>query len=407
MIRSYKFRLYPTFSQERKMTNILNRCREIYNAGLQERRGAWKNQGISISCYDQVNQLKSIRAEHEEYKNIYFDILTDTLQRLDKSFKSFFRRVKAGQKPGYPRFKGKWHYNTFTYPHADRENRIVSGGKRLRVSGIGNIKFKQTQPIQGKIKQISITRAKTGRWYVAFICVDVSKQPLPKTNKSIGLDLGLTHLFTIDTGENIANNRYLKQAELELDRAHRKIAKRKKRSKRRNKMRQQLARKYERVVNIRKDYFYIIATQLVKDYDIICVENLNTQALINKDDNKRAKNITDAAWGTFIQILTYKAEKAGKEVIQVNPRGTSQECSRCGVIVSKELYERWHSCNNCGLELDRDHNAAINILNRGIELYKQHLLDLEIESQRVSTLPTARCGGKKYTSKTRELVRID
>lgn len=395
MNRSYKFKLSPTFSQERKLINILDRCRELYNAGLQERRDAYKKQKISISCYDQINQLKSIRAEHEEFKNIYYELLMDTLDRLDKSFQSFFRRVKSNQKAGYPRFKNKLNYNTFTYPHGGRENRIASGGKRLRISGVGNVKIKITQPIRGTIKQISITHAKTGQWYVIFICVDVPKQLLLKTNKSVGIDLGLTHLLTTNTSETIANNRYLKQATLELERSQRKVSNRKQGSKRRNKARQQLAIKHERVVNIRKDYFYFIATQLVSQYDIICIEDLNTQALINKDNNKRAKSITDTSWTTFIQILLHKAEKAGKEVIKVEPRGTSQECSRCGVVVKKELYDRWHSCE-CGLELDRDHNAAINILHRG----------LKIKQQQVSTLPTIRCGGKKHTSKTRELALI-
>lgn len=242
--------------------------------------------------------------------------------------------------------------------------KLVGGNKRLQINNVGNVRIKLTRPIQGKIKQVSITHSKTGKWYVCFVCVDVPHQLIPKTNTSVGIDLGLTHLFTTNTGETIPNPRYLKGAVLELKQAQRKLSKRKRGSKRRGKARQQLAKKHEKVINVRKDYYYTIIANLLKTYDTIYIEDLNIKGMIEKFPDKR-KSYTDVAWNTFTNMLIYKAESAGKEVVKVDPKNTSQLCSRCGELVPKQLHERWHSCPNCLLELDRDHNSAINIFNRG------------------------------------------
>jgi putative transposase len=365
MNRCFKYKLYPTRSQERKMLTILSSCCELYNDALRERTDAWKKQGISVSRFDQANQLKDIRKISISQGLLYRDIQDDIINRLDSAFQGFFRRVKNGEKPGYPRFKSKSRYSSFTYPHGGREKRIVSGGKRLRISGIGNVKMRLSRPIQGKIKQITIKHTNSGKWYVSFICIDVPKNILPKTNKQVGIDFGLTSFIVKNDGESVANPQYLQKAEKKLKRAHRSVSKKKKGSKHRKKAVKQLAKKHEKVSNARKNFCYSITTQLVKQYDAIYIEDLNIQSMIK--DNKLSKSIYNAVWATFTKILEDKAESAGKQVVKVDPKNTTQMCSNCGELVKKGLKDRWHSCS-CGLELSRDHNAAINILKRGIAL---------------------------------------
>jgi putative transposase len=363
------------------MLIILDGCRELYNAGLQERRDAWNKQGISISWVDQANQLKEIRRENVKQGLLYFDIQTDVIKRLDKAFQAFFRRIKSGEKPGYPRFKGRNRYSSFTYPAGGRENRIVSGGKRLRISGVGNVKMRLSRPIQGKIKQITIKHSKSGKWYVSFVCVDVPKNILPNTNKQVSIDLGLTSFIVKNDGESIANPNYLKKAEKQLKQAQRAVSRKMLGSKRRRKAVKQLATKHEKVSNSRKNFCYDLAAQLVKQYDTIYMEDLNISGMVK--DNKLSKSINNAAWGLFTKILEDKAESAGRKVVKIDPKNTTQMCSSCGELVKKELKDRWHKCS-CGLELSRDHNAAINILKKGIALIPrgvEALLSLDNETQ--------------------------
>jgi putative transposase len=371
MNRCFKYKLYTTRSQERKLLTILSSCCELYNDALSERKDAWKKQGISVSRNDQCKQLKEVRQISVPQGLLYRDIQDEVLNRLDRAFSAFFRRVKSGEKPGYPRFKGKNKYNSFTYPHGGRENRIVSGGKRLRINGVGNVKMRLSQPIQGKIKQITIKRSNSGKWYVSFVCADVPKQLLPQTGKQIGIDLGLTSFIVNNNGESIANPNYLRKAEKKLKQAQRALSRKKKGSRRRRKAAKILATKHEKVVNSRKNFCYDTAALLVRQYDFIYIEDLNIVGMIK--NNKLSKSINNAAWGLFTKILEDKAESAGRQVVKVDPKNTTQMCSSCGSIVKKKLKDRWHSCS-CGLELSRDHNAAINILKKG-----QHLVYAEAE----------------------------
>ena len=370
MNRVFKFRLSPTKTQKASIDGILARCCELYNACLEERRDAYKKQGKSISRYDQQAQITWVRHNIEGF-SIYSDVLLDIADRVNKTYQAFFRRIKNKQKSGCPRFKSKRQYNSFTFTHANKNGgvKIVSGGKRLRVSGVGNIKIKIHRQIEGKVKRITIKRDSTGHYWACFICVDVPMNELPKTNRSIGIDLGLTSFIATSDGELVENPKYLKQARIELERAHRKVTKKKRGSKRQKKARRVLAKKHLHIYNARRNWQFNLADELIRRYDTIYIEDLETQNLVK--NNKLSKSITDAAWASFIQILTDKAESAGRLVVKVDPKNTSQGCSQCGELVPKTLKDRIHNCPHCGYTADRDVNAARNVFNRGLALSLQ------------------------------------
>lgn len=364
MLRVYRYRLYPTRAQDVTLRETLSRQRELYNAALQERRDAYRNHGLSISKGMQERQLKDVRVVRPEYKSIHTHLLQDTLHRLDKAFKAFFRRVKAGEeKPGYPRYKGRGRYRTFTFKDVANRNgvRIVAGGQRVELTGIGRVKVKLHRPIAGTVKQVSVTLNGDGHWYVAFACVDVPADPLPVTGASVGVDVGLKTFATLSTGEEIANPRPFVRAQKRLADAHRRVARRKKGSARRRKAVELLGRQSDRVARARRDFHHKEALKLVRRFDTIKVEDLNILGLAA---GMLAKHVLDAAWGLFFTILASKAESAGRELHRVDPRGTSQECSRCGATARKALVVRIHICPECGLVLGRDHNAAINVEKR-------------------------------------------
>lgn len=356
MIKAFKYRLYPTPAQERELLHTLDLCRHLYNAALSQRRVAWE-QRRTVTWYDQKREVTEIRAAMPEYRQIGSHVLQETLRRLDRAYQGFYARLRKGLPAGLPRFRSRRRFDSFTYP--DLSNWRLAGG-RLELRWIGAVKIRLHRPVAGVARTLTIRRQVDG-WY-AVVTARVEPQPLPPTGRAAGIDLGLLHLVTTSDGDTIPFPRHLRQAERRLKWHQRRVSRRRKGSGRWRQAVRELARAHQRVANRRRDAAHKAARVLVDRYDVIAVEDLRIANLVR--NHHLAGSIHDAAWGALLQILASKAAAAGRQVVQVNPRGTSQECSSCGAPVPKALHVRRHDCPHCGLSLDRDRNAAINILRR-------------------------------------------
>jgi putative transposase len=357
---TFQYRLLPTKAQRTRLNQTLEACRWVYNETLATRKNAWEQEQRSISHYDTIKMLPGWKAGKPELNQVYSQVLQEVCTRVDLAFGAFFRRVKAGEKPGYPRFRGFGRYDSFTYPQTGFS--ISENG--LFLSKIGIIKMIQHRPIDGKIKTLNIRRDTVGNWYACFSC-EVEIKPLPASEKAIGIDVGLKSFATFSTGEKIANPHFFRLDEKELAKAQRKLSKAEKGTPERAKRRKAVCHIHQRIANRRKDFAHKLSRRIVNEFGIIALEKLNTKGMLQ--NHCLAKSISDAAWNQFAQYTQYKAENAGRECVLVDPRNTSKRCSRCGTLVEKSLSVRVHSCPVCGLEIDRDKNAAINILALGLQ----------------------------------------
>jgi putative transposase len=361
--KTYKDKLRPTPAQERQLELVLWHCRTLYNAALEQRIIAWQRCHVSISRFQQEAELKDLRAELPEYEAIHSHVLQDVLARLDKTYQAFFRRVQRGDKAGFPRFKGRNRYHSFTLKEYGNGARLDNGV--LVVSKIGRISVHWSRPIEGTPKTVTISKEADG-WYVAFSCAEVPTQPLPATGQETGIDLGLESFATLADGTMIHHPRCYRRAERSLAKCQRQVSRRKKGSHRRRKAVAVLAKAHQHVQRQRRDFHHKTALDLVRQYDTIYHEELQVASMMR--NHHLAKSISDAGWNGFLSILAFKAASAGKQVRAVDPAFTSQTCSGCGVIVQKGLSVRWHQCPDCGASLHRDHNAALNIQWRGQRL---------------------------------------
>lgn len=358
-IKTFVYKLRPTRSQEAAMAETLETCRRLYNRALGERKDAYEQEQRSVCFAEQCASLPLAKKESPFLPRVHSQVLQDVLHRLDHAFAAFFRRVKAGEKPGYPRFRGAGWYDSFTYRQYG--NGAKFDGNRLVLSKIGSIKFCKDRPLEGKPKTCTIIRKANG-WFAHITC-EVEPEPLPKTGETVGVDLGIESFATLSTGEQIANPRHYRTAERRLKTAQRRLSRRQKGSNGRRKARQLLAKAHLKVGRTRRDFCHKVAHDLVTRFDHIVVEDLNIRGMVK--NHPLAKSILDAGWGTFVTILSAKAESAAKTVEKVNPAYTSQACSGCGERIQKKLSQRWHSCPYCGLEMHRDLNAALNIQRKG------------------------------------------
>ncbi len=361
MRQTYKEKLRPTPSQERQLELVLWRCRTLYNTALEQRITAW--QRCRVSRYEQEAELKDIRAEMPEYAAIHSHVLQDVLARLDTTYQAFFRRVQRGEKAGFPRFKGRNRFHSFTFKEYGNGARLDNGA--LVLSKIGRIRVHWSRPIAGTPKTVTIAREADG-WYVAISCIEVPVKPLPPIGQETGIDLGLESFATLADGTMIHNPRCSRRAERSLAKCQRRVSGRQKGSQRRRKAVRVLAKAHQHVRRQRTDFHYKTALALVRHYDTIYHEDLQVRNLVR--NHHLAKSISDAGWGAFLTILSFKAAKAGRSVVAVDPAYTSQACSGCGVLVAKGLSIRWHACPDCGASLHRDQNAARNIQWRGQRL---------------------------------------
>ena len=367
-MKAYKFRLYPSAEQERKLNEQLELCRHLYNGLLEQRITAHK-MGKKIGYVKQANELPELRREMEDYREIHSQVLQDVAKRVDRAYQNFYRRVKEKktgkmQKAGFPRFKPMTRYRSLTYTQSGFH--LLENG-HLKLSKIGELRMFMHRSLCGEIRTLNISREQTGKWYASFSVMpgkvaNVSEE----TGKSVGIDAGLLNLVTMSDGTAISHPGYLRKGEKRIKREQRRLSRKVRGSRNRSKYRVRVARAYEKVKNQREDFAHKLSNQIVQNNDIIVFEDLNIRNMVK--NHHLAKSIADASWNTLVQYTTYKAESAGKLVVLVDPGYTSRTCSNCGYKKeSLQLSNRVFRCDSCGYEIDRDLNAAINIHNKGME----------------------------------------
>ncbi len=371
--RTYKYRLYPTVKQQKTIDYQLGLLRKIYNKFLKQRIDLYEKKGVSLNYYHQSKQLPLIKQNKPEYADMYAQSLRYQVKILDTAFQNFFRRVKKGEKPGFPRFKGKDRINSIHYPQLGFK--IVDG--KLNLSKIGHIKLKQHREIDGTIKTCTITKTKSNKYYVCFVIEKEIEVKETKIEKAVGVDMGLELFAQLSDGLTIQNPRTLKKYKTKLLKASRSLSKKKKGSKNKDKARKKLGKIHEKVVNTRLDFMHNQANFIIQNYDLIAIEKLlianmtksskgtlENPGKMVKQKSGLNRSILDASWGKFFEILIYKAEEANKIVQQVNPQYTSQKCSSCGFVFSENRESQSiFNCKNCGFEINADLNASINIRN--------------------------------------------
>lgn len=393
MIRTYKFVLRPTVRQEQALTGMLRDHCSLYNGALQERRDAWRHSSKTTIRYgDQSARLKEVRAFDPERQGRWsFSSQQATLRRLDKAFAAFFRRVKAGRTPGYPRFKGVGHFDTVTFPKDGDGCRWDStlGGRqtRVRLQGVGHVRVHQHRAVRGRVKTISVKREGC-RWYVVLSCDEVPAEPLPATGAIVGIDMGVVHFFTDSNGEHMENPHFLAAMAEELATAQQYLSTFPKHTRRRTKKHRAAARKvaklHARIRRQRLDHHHKAALSLVRENDVIGHEKLNLAGMAKapapKPDPEQDgaflangaaskaglnKSILDAGWGQFLTILADKAESAGRRVIAVDARNTSRTCPGCGHVAKENrVTQAKFECVKCGLAENADCVGALNVLHR-------------------------------------------
>lgn len=376
--QAFNFRLYPTSAQETTLRETLETCRGVYNSLLHQRKHDYELYGKAPSCNEQQKHLTQWKQIHTNLSEVFSQVLQNVAKRVDLAFKAFFRRVKAGETPGYPRCKGQGQYDSFTYP----QHGFALGENSIHLSKIGTVKAVLHRAIEGKIKTCTIRR-RGDKWYASFSC-EVEPKLLPESTEQIGIDVGLEKFAVLSNGEIIDNPRFFRQDEKALAQAHRKFDKVKNqhRSKQRRKAKKVIRRIHEKIKNRRHDFIHQTARKIVNRFCLIAVEELQVVNMMAKpkakpDPEKPGhylsngasqktglnKSIADASWSRFRDVLTEKAESAARVLIAIHPAYTSQDCSDCGKRVPKTLSVRVHVCTYCGLVLDRDVNAARNILH--------------------------------------------
>ncbi len=370
-----KYRLFPSKAQEKALNETLAVCRLVYNSLLHERTALHEKSkyepGLkSPTYYTQAPAITRWKKDYAELKTVHSQVLQNVAVRVDLAFQAFFQRIKAGETPGHPRLKGKGQYDSITYPQSG----FKIGASSVWLSLFGSpvqIKAKLHRGILGKVKTCTVRRygsnSKSSKWFVCF-SVEQEEDFLPPCAEAIGLDAGLNSFLALSDGEFVDNPRFFRRDEKALAKAGRKQAKTKKHSHERRKANKVLSRIHERIRNRRHDFVHQTARRLVNRFGVIAVEKLNVKNMLG--NHYLAKSISDASWSMFRTVLTHKAESAGRVIVAVNPAYTSQDCSACGYRpdglegrTKKKLSDRWHFCPNCSASLDRDINAAINILN--------------------------------------------
>ncbi len=357
MRRAYKFRLYTNRDQGRELAVMLESHRRLYNACLGQRKAAFTEDGVRIDYGFQSGWFKNQRFVNAWFVRLNFSSAQATMRRLDRAFQAFFRRLKRGELPGYPRSKSRSRFGAIEFPAYGDGIKLTASGK-LRVQHVGLVKVKQHRPMEGRIKTVTL-KYEAEKWYAVFSCDLGAMEVAASTHPPVGLDVGLESFFTTSDGHHEPNPRYLTTILPALRRQARAVSRKHKGGRNRTKAVKVLRRMHIRVRHLRNEHRHKVALELCRRYGLIAVERLNIVGMLRSRRFSRA--IADAAWGGFLATLRYKAESAGVEVVEVDARGTSQVCSNCGQVVEKPLRQRVHSCE-CGCTLHRDVNAARNIL---------------------------------------------
>lgn len=359
MYRTYKFRLYPNRNQSRELDTMLETHRRLYNSALEHCKKTYEAEKRTVGYAEQCRWFSSQKPNNEYFQKLNRGSAEATLRHLDLAFKAFFRRVKSGEKPGYPRFKSRDRFSRIPFRFECGGVRIFNG--KLRVQFVGSIRVKLHREMEpGPIKVVTI-RCEVGKWYVA-ITKEIADAPVAKSElPAVGIDVGIESFLTTSEGEHVANSRPLKSSLPELRREQRSLARKKRGGTNRKKQKARVAKVHAKIRNQRRHFHHLTANDLVRRFGVIAVESLNVRGMLR--NHRLARAISDAGWHSFVTLLRYKAISAGAQVVDVDCRGTSQECSWCGETVPRALSVRWHDCK-CGLSIHRDHNAARNILAR-------------------------------------------
>lgn len=358
-MKSFKYRLMPNRTQERAMIDTLATCRHLYNDALAQRIEKYKTEKKSLSYADQCNWLTENKNEYRQ--QVHSQVLQDTLKRLDKSFRRFFDGLKSNRRVGFPRFKNEQRFRSFCYPQSGF--RLTNDCRRITLSKIGDVRLKYSRPIEGKVKTCIIVKD-VDQWFVVLTC-ETEAVKVPDSKKpTIGVDVGISTFVTLSDGRTVDNPRTLVRMQKKLAREQRRLARKKnKTTNRRRKQKMRVAKVYRKIRRQRDDFIHKTSTWLVENYGAIAFEDLNILGMLR--NHNLAKHIADASWNKLVQLTEYKAANAGVRVVLVDPRGTSQRCSGCGEKVPKTLTDRIHCCPRCGLVMDRDENAAVNIHTAG------------------------------------------
>ncbi len=373
MLKTYKYRLMPTKNQIRTLNQQLEECRWLYNHLLEYRRDQWQNNQHSVGLYEGQNLLPALKVERPALASVHSQALQNVNVRLDLAFKAHFRRVRSGEeKVGYPRFKGYGRYDSLTYSQygngvcLDTANKVKP---TVRLSKVGNVPIILHRPLKGKAKTAIINRSATGKFYICF-SVECEPNILPKLPNSVGIDVGLKTFAALSDGVEIENPRFARKEEKALARAQRKFSKAEKGTPLRRKRGKVVARVHERIGWRRNNFSHQHSRKIINSYGLIAVEDIQVNRMLHK--HCLARSISDVAWSMFFQYLTYKAEEAGRVMVKVNPAYTSQTCSACGhrldITQRLSLGDRIFDCPDCHLHIDRDLNAARNIVRIGLGL---------------------------------------
>ena len=367
--KSYKFRIYPNTKQQKQIDTTFSHCRFVYNYFLAQRIAVYKETGKSISQYEQSRELtKMLKADETKWlAEVDRSAYTRTLRALDAAYQNFFQGLKAGRRVGFPKFKSK-KSNRFSYTTQFVNNNIKILDNRIQLPKLGLVRCCVSKQIQGRILSATVSKNPSGKYFVSIGCTDVEVETLPKTNKTIGIDLGVKHLAIDSNGAVYPNNKYLAKSEKKLARLQRQLSRKSRGSKRREKARIKVARLHEHITNQRKDQLHKLTTQLVRENDIICIEDLNVAGMVR--NRHLAKAISGVGMGEFRRQLQYKCSWYGKTLVEIDRfYPSSQICSCCGYQNHdlKDLSIREWTCPNCGTHHDRDVNAAKNILTEGLK----------------------------------------
>src|SRR5437773_420343 len=362
MLKMYKYRLYPTKKQEKKLNETLEECRWLYNHLLEMRKTAYERDGISLTCFQQHSTFPVLKQEHPSLKYVHSQVLQNVAVRVDLAFKAFFRRIREGANaPGFPRFKGQGRYNSSTFPQSGFS---LTHDDRVTLSKIGSVKMVYHRKVKGKVKTCTVQRSSTGKWYVSFSC-ECEPLRLEPVATQVGIDVGLKSFASLSNGEEIANPRFFRKEEQALAKVQRKHSKLAKGTPERRKYRKVVARVHERVAWRRENFTHQQSRKIVNTFGVICVEDLSVNRMLHK--HCLAKSIADASWSAFFAQLFAKAEEAGRIAVKVNPANTSQTCSRCGHRQKMPLDVRVFACPCCHVQCDRDLNATLNICGLGLQ----------------------------------------
>ncbi len=368
MLKTFKYRLYPTKPQQKALNSALRDCCWLYNQMLEQRKTAYETDKTSIRCFDQINQIPVLKnTTRPSLKLVHSQVLQNVAQRLDLGMQAFFRRTKRGEKPGYPRFRPFQRYDSITFPQVPSGCKLTLDGF-LALSKIGNVPVILHRPLEGTPKSAVVRRTSTGKWFVSFSCEWQPTQLAPKSNE-IGIDMGIKTFAALSDGDRIENPKFFKAEQKALARANQKLAKQTKGTPLRKKAKRAVSRTHERVAWRRENFAQQQSRRLVNNFGTLIAEDLSIKDMVENGLGHRSLNkaIADAAWRQFLSLIACKAEWAGRQFATVNPAWTSQTCSTCGNPETLGLSSRVFRCSVCKLELDRDTNAAKNILALGTQ----------------------------------------